>query len=51
LVITLSPLVSMRLDTSRKRTRSPPEKFGTAAQSLISACQRLMLSPITGIQL
>jgi hypothetical protein len=53
-----SPVVSMRLDTSHKRTRSSaaaprssaPEPF---SQSLISASQRLMLalSKITGIQL
>jgi hypothetical protein len=53
-----SPVVSMRLDTGHKRTRSSaaalrssaPEPFG---QSLFSASQRLMLalSKIAGIQL
>ncbi len=56
--LSLSPVVSMRVDTGHKRTRSSgaalrssaPEPF---SQSLISASERLMLalSKITGIQL
>jgi hypothetical protein len=53
-----SSVVSMRLDTSRKRTRSSPAPLRSSApqpfsQSLISASQRLMLalSKVTGIQL
>ena len=53
-----SPGVSMRLDTSRKRTRFSPAALRSSApqpfsQSLISAGQHLMLalSKITGIQL
>jgi hypothetical protein len=53
-----SPVVSMRLDTSRKRTRSSPAALRSSApqpfsQSLISASQRLILalSKIARIQL
>lgn len=53
-----SSVVSMRLDTSRKRTRSSPAPLRSSAprpfsQSLIFTSQRLMLalSKITGVQL
>jgi hypothetical protein len=56
--LSLSPVVSMRLDTSHKRTRSSAAALRSSApepfsQSLISASERLMLalSKITRIQL